>query len=269
MIWFAGLRGAIAYALAKRWGGPEATLAVEGTTMMLVLLTTFGLGGTVGSVIKALDLEMDGDGELDSIENIHKYWDSGGSTTEGNNSSDGSGGDSITSFRASASEHMRMSMNQKTGDSPTNADESVVNNSRKKRLVRFVSKVDNRVKAKCGGNILTDVQLADELSGPGTPKELRLRGSIIRASTALVEDIHNGVLDSPALSGVDMSNPLHMNTHEAFGTPISVGNFETPMSARSGRSLAATVAWTPGSVRKQGDLNASLASSTSFVDGEL
>ena len=85
MLWFAGLRGAIAYALAKRWGGLRTTQAVEGTTVILVLVTTFGLGGTVGWVLKKLDMEMEEGDEvqLSSLDSFKNYFEQSAFGTEG------------------------------------------------------------------------------------------------------------------------------------------------------------------------------------------
>lgn len=58
---FAGLRGAIAYALSKRWqkeAGVDREVVVT-TTTVVILVTTFGLGGSVGSFIRALGLEAE------------------------------------------------------------------------------------------------------------------------------------------------------------------------------------------------------------------
>jgi hypothetical protein len=82
VIWFAGLRGAIAYALAKRWGG-DGALAVEGTTIILVLVTTFGMGGTVGKVVQALDMELTDDSDCDTFGGLQDYWMAAGATTGG------------------------------------------------------------------------------------------------------------------------------------------------------------------------------------------
>eukprot|EP00908_Phaeocystis_cordata_P000385 Transcript_10407.p1 GENE.Transcript_10407~~Transcript_10407.p1 ORF type:complete len:694 (-),score=239.82 Transcript_10407:94-2175(-) len=54
-LWFAGLRGAIAYALAQRFP-PDSQPAVVSTTMLLVLATTLGLGGLSAPVVRALGL---------------------------------------------------------------------------------------------------------------------------------------------------------------------------------------------------------------------
>eukprot|EP01051_Picozoa_sp_SAG22_P013269 SAG22_NODE_1466_length_4352_cov_2.073830_2_plen_224_part_00 len=53
LLWWAGLRGAIAYGLAKQWAEEEAQEEpVVSAVMVLVVVTTFGLGGTFGSVIQ-------------------------------------------------------------------------------------------------------------------------------------------------------------------------------------------------------------------------
>lgn len=86
MLWYAGLRGAIAYALAKRWGGKATSQAVEGTTIMLVLLTTFCLGGTVGTLVQKLKMEMEEGDELQlsSVASLENYWQASAFATEGN-----------------------------------------------------------------------------------------------------------------------------------------------------------------------------------------
>ena len=75
VLWYAGLRGAIAYALAKRWGGNKVTQAVEGTTIMLVLLTTFILGSTVGTLVKKLNMEMGKETPLFAMPFIYEMHD--------------------------------------------------------------------------------------------------------------------------------------------------------------------------------------------------
>ena len=58
VLWFAGLRGAIAYGLAKRWDAEPVSPPNEVTTVMaVVIFTTFVLGSTVASLIRCLGLE--------------------------------------------------------------------------------------------------------------------------------------------------------------------------------------------------------------------
>lgn len=57
LLWFAGLRGAIAYGLAKQWQQEESVNHIETCVMLVVVFTTFGLGGMFGWVIKKLDYE--------------------------------------------------------------------------------------------------------------------------------------------------------------------------------------------------------------------
>ena len=58
VMWWAGLRGAIAYGLAKRWDAEEDSPPTEVTTAMAVIIfTTFGLGSTVATLIKCLGLD--------------------------------------------------------------------------------------------------------------------------------------------------------------------------------------------------------------------
>ena len=57
-MWWAGLRGAIAYGLAKRWDAEGDSPPTEVTTAMAVIIfTTFGLGSTVATLIKCLGLD--------------------------------------------------------------------------------------------------------------------------------------------------------------------------------------------------------------------
>jgi sodium/hydrogen exchanger 8 len=60
-IWFAGLRGSIAFALAKNWsyigpGGVSHRELIESTTLMVVIFTTIVIGGLTGPLLKALGL---------------------------------------------------------------------------------------------------------------------------------------------------------------------------------------------------------------------
>lgn len=61
IIWFAGLRGSIAFALAKSWSyvglhGNTHKKLVESTTMMVVLVTTVVIGGLTGPFLALLGL---------------------------------------------------------------------------------------------------------------------------------------------------------------------------------------------------------------------
>lgn len=58
MLWFAGLRGAVAYACVRNFPdiyGNRDSFTM--TTMMVILATIFGLGATTASVLKFLDIE--------------------------------------------------------------------------------------------------------------------------------------------------------------------------------------------------------------------
>lgn len=60
-IWFAGLRGSIAFALAKNWSyvglqGKSHRKLIESTTLMVVLFTTIVVGGLTGPLLAALGL---------------------------------------------------------------------------------------------------------------------------------------------------------------------------------------------------------------------
>lgn len=62
MLWFAGLRGAVAYACAKNFPndyGNQTAFVV--TTMGIVLITVFLLGGTTEVMLKTLKIDMDVD----------------------------------------------------------------------------------------------------------------------------------------------------------------------------------------------------------------
>ncbi|RLN06382.1 hypothetical protein BBJ28_00009989 [Nothophytophthora sp. Chile5] len=61
VIWFAGLRGSIAFALAKNWSyigihGASHRRLVESTTLMVVLFTTIVIGGLTGPLLSSLHL---------------------------------------------------------------------------------------------------------------------------------------------------------------------------------------------------------------------
>lgn len=61
VIWFAGLRGSISFALAKNWNyvgllGASHRRLIESTTLMVVLFTTIVIGGLTGPVLSRLGL---------------------------------------------------------------------------------------------------------------------------------------------------------------------------------------------------------------------
>ncbi|TYZ64916.1 hypothetical protein PybrP1_001139 [[Pythium] brassicae (nom. inval.)] len=65
-IWFAGLRGSIAFALAKNWSyvglqGKSHRKLVESTTLMVVLFTTIVVGGLTGPLLAVLGLADKGE----------------------------------------------------------------------------------------------------------------------------------------------------------------------------------------------------------------
>ncbi len=65
VLWFAGLRGAIAYGLAKRWDAePDSPTNTVTTVMAVVIFTTFVLGSTVASLIRCLGLDGAPDPEI-------------------------------------------------------------------------------------------------------------------------------------------------------------------------------------------------------------
>jgi len=71
MLWFSGLRGAVAYACAKKFPnnfGNQTPFVI--TTMVIVLVTVFFLGGTTELTLNALSIDMDVDEEkyLDLVE---------------------------------------------------------------------------------------------------------------------------------------------------------------------------------------------------------
>ena len=72
--------------LSASVGGNAVTQAVEGTTIILVLLTTFLLGSTVGPLVKKLKMEMGEDDELqlNSVASLEAYWQQSAFATEGN-----------------------------------------------------------------------------------------------------------------------------------------------------------------------------------------
>lgn len=60
MLWFAGLRGAVAYACVRTFPDTYGNRdAFTMTTMMVILATIFGLGATTASVLSFLDIETD------------------------------------------------------------------------------------------------------------------------------------------------------------------------------------------------------------------
>lgn len=64
MLWFSGLRGAVAYVCAKDFpNNNDNRTAFVVTTIIIVLLTVFLLGGTTECVLSMLDIEMDVDEE--------------------------------------------------------------------------------------------------------------------------------------------------------------------------------------------------------------
>jgi phage-related protein len=154
VLWYAGLRGAIAYALAKRWGGNQVTQAVEGTTIILVLLTTFILGSTVGTLVQKLQMEMGEDDEfqLNSIASLEQYWQQSAFATEGNDTA-------ATELR--------------TRSTSTDNVETLVEEKDKlstKAHSGFLN-IDENLKKWIGGRPSTkagvEADLAEELSGPG------------------------------------------------------------------------------------------------------
>jgi NhaP-type Na+/H+ or K+/H+ antiporter len=55
MIWYSGLRGAVAFALAKNFPG-EKQNEVLATTMIIILLSIFVMGGGTVAMLKKLDI---------------------------------------------------------------------------------------------------------------------------------------------------------------------------------------------------------------------
>lgn len=159
VLWYAGLRGAIAYALAKRWGGNKVTQAVEGTTIILVLLTTFILGSTVGPLVKKLKMEMGEDDELQlsSVASLEQYWKQSAFATEGNDTA-------ATELRSRS-------------DTPDNIETLVEQQDAlgTKAHTGFLN-LDQTLKKWVGGRASTkagaEADLAEELSGPGKDRFL-------------------------------------------------------------------------------------------------
>ena len=59
MMWFAGIRGAMAYACAKSFPNTNGSQPViETTTMMIVLLTLFGFGTTTVPMLEYLGIPV-------------------------------------------------------------------------------------------------------------------------------------------------------------------------------------------------------------------
>ncbi|KAF1335535.1 Sodium/hydrogen exchanger 3, partial [Globisporangium splendens] len=79
VIWFAGLRGSIAFALAKNWTylgikGASHRKLIESTTLMVVLFTTIVIGGLTGPFLSMLGVV--------NQEKKHEDTDDTGSTTD-------------------------------------------------------------------------------------------------------------------------------------------------------------------------------------------
>jgi len=72
VLWFAGLRGAVAYACVRKfpnlYGHADEFTAA---TMVIVLVSIIGIGGATESLLRALDIEMDVD-EDEYMEEWHK-----------------------------------------------------------------------------------------------------------------------------------------------------------------------------------------------------
>ena len=69
VMWFAGLRGPVAYGLAKKWreeSTDERFKHIVSTTMLLVVITTFFCGGLFAKLIEKLGLEVKEEEELDT-----------------------------------------------------------------------------------------------------------------------------------------------------------------------------------------------------------
>lgn len=191
VLWYAGLRGAIAYALAKRWGGNQVTQAVEGTTIILVLLTTFILGSTVGTLVQKLQMEMGEDDEfqLNSIASLEQYWQQSAFATEGNDTA-------ATELR--------------TRSTSTDNVETLVEEKDKlstKAHSGFLN-IDENLKKWIGGRPSTkagvEADLAEELSGPGTPRRLRQSSTDLRRSMGSPR-AGNSDADRAAALGTDSS----------------------------------------------------------------
>ncbi|CAH0477423.1 unnamed protein product [Peronospora belbahrii] len=61
VIWLAGLRGSMAFALAKNWNyvglhGASHRRLIESTTLVVILITTIGIGGLMGPLLSILHL---------------------------------------------------------------------------------------------------------------------------------------------------------------------------------------------------------------------
>jgi len=73
MLWFSGLRGAVSYGLVRTFPQTGNQNVFIMTTMMIILITTFGLGGTTGLALKCLkiDVEVDETTYLERIDRKH------------------------------------------------------------------------------------------------------------------------------------------------------------------------------------------------------
>ena len=71
MLWFSGLRGAVSYALVRTFPDTGNQTSFALTTMLIVLLTTFLLGGTTEIVLNFLGISVNVD-EVQYMESIHR-----------------------------------------------------------------------------------------------------------------------------------------------------------------------------------------------------
>lgn len=71
MLWFSGLRGAVSYGLVKTFPATANQITFVVTTMFIVLITTFVLGGTTEIALKALKIPMQVD-EIKYLEGIEQ-----------------------------------------------------------------------------------------------------------------------------------------------------------------------------------------------------
>ena len=69
VIWFGGLRGAIAVALSCTVGGPNAHL-VRAVTMLVVVFTTFAFGGSTKCLLDKLRVPMGCADELEGADGV-------------------------------------------------------------------------------------------------------------------------------------------------------------------------------------------------------
>ena len=97
-----------------------------------------------------------------------------------------------------------------------------VEKGRAAQLGAWARRTDGWLKSKCGGSVKTEeLDLADELRGPGTPRDLRQRGSIIATTSRMFEDMHaEGSADGVSLQRMDTLDAAAGHVRAAYGACV-------------------------------------------------